>query len=301
MQQWLDDLRELSRKLTPQPTGIPPVLPTLHGIRAVVFDIYGTLMISGSGDIGAHEAQNNEAALTASLAACGVSGDLQRAGHNGVELFVEAIHSAHNHARANAIDFPEIDIRAIWSDAIGLLQDSRIITLPGTPTDFDIERLAIQYEARTNPVWPMPFLHETLSALKSRGLSLGIVSNAQFYTPLLFPALLHATLDDYGFDPGCSIWSYEQHRGKPSPELYTILVSELMKRHGIHAQETLYIGNDMLKDIWAASQADLRTALYAGDARSLRLRENDARARSIQPDAIITDLRQLMVLLGLPM
>ena len=37
--------------LAPEPTGEDPVLPTLHGVRAVVFDVYGTMLVSGSGDI----------------------------------------------------------------------------------------------------------------------------------------------------------------------------------------------------------------------------------------------------------
>ena len=55
----------------------------------------------------------------------------------------------------------------------------------------------------------------------------------------------------------------------------------------------MFIGNDMLKDIYAAKKAGFKTALFAGDQRSLRLRENKAEVKNVYPDIIITDLRQL--------
>ena len=38
--------------LDPIPTDYPPQLDVLKGIRAVIFDVYGTLVVSGSGDVG---------------------------------------------------------------------------------------------------------------------------------------------------------------------------------------------------------------------------------------------------------
>ena len=61
-----------------------------------------------------------------------------------------------------------------------------------------------------------------------------------------------------------------------------------MLRHYI-----LYLGNDMLNDIWAAAQVGFRTALFAGDARSLRLREDREEIGDISPNAVITELKQL--------
>ena len=43
-------IRELSREMKPIPTSCDPVLPSFPGIRAVIFDVYGTLFISSCGD-----------------------------------------------------------------------------------------------------------------------------------------------------------------------------------------------------------------------------------------------------------
>ena len=67
----LTRIRDLSTPLDPQPTDYPEQLPELEGIRAVIFDIYGTLLISGTGDIGAASAETNKEAFSASLATAG--------------------------------------------------------------------------------------------------------------------------------------------------------------------------------------------------------------------------------------
>ena len=68
----------------------------------------------------------------------------------------------------------------------------------------------------------------------------------------------------------------------------------LREKYNIGLGETVYVGNDMLNDIYCARQAGCKTVLFAGDQRSLRLRENDERCLAIQPDAVITSLSQLV-------
>jgi putative hydrolase of the HAD superfamily len=49
-----------------------------------------------------------------------------------------------------------------------------------------------------------------------------------------------------------------------------------------------------LNDVFAASQVGFRTALFAGDARSLRRRDQDPRCAGATPDVILTELTQLL-------
>jgi putative hydrolase of the HAD superfamily len=162
---------------------------------------------------------------------------------------------------------------------------------PTATEAIDWERLAVEYEARANPCWPMPHLRECLGQLRQQ-LPLGIISNAQFYTPLLFPALLDQTVDECGLDPNLQFYSYRHGRAKPGTGLYEMAAHALSKR-GIEPCQALYVGNDMLNDIMPADRVGFRTALFAGDARSLRRREDDARVTDITPTLVITDLDQL--------
>ncbi len=70
--------------------------------------------------------------------------------------------------------------------------------------------------------------------------------------------------------------------------------SEKLKEISVPANLTLYAGNDMLNDIYPAKQAGFNTALFAGDARSLRLRKNTPECKNLSADLVITDLIQLL-------
>ena len=66
-------IRDLSSPLEPLPTETPADLRELRGIKAVLFDVYGTLVISGSGDVGVNAAAGRgEAFVEAALDAAGL-------------------------------------------------------------------------------------------------------------------------------------------------------------------------------------------------------------------------------------
>jgi putative hydrolase of the HAD superfamily len=201
----------------------------------------------------------------------------------------------HRRSREEGIEYPEVDIVEVWRDALRLLeQEGHLSAEPGV---VDPARLAVEYEVRSNPVWPMPHALECLYELRRAGLALGIVSNAQFFTPELFPALLGGTLKDLGFDEQLEYYSYRHGRAKPGEYLYRRACETLAARK-IHPHQALYVGNDMLNDMLPAGRVGFRTALFAGDARSLRLREGDPRVEGLLPDLVLTDLSQLAASLG---
>ncbi|MEO1496027.1 MAG: HAD family hydrolase [Planctomycetota bacterium] len=269
----------LSHDLPAQPTGETPALPTIGGIRAVVFDVYGTLLVSGSGDISLASEGARGAAAKQALQAVGA--DIAD-GDAVVSALHDAIHASHTQ---NESDHPEVEIRDIWRTAL-----ERLGLVVG---DAQVERLTIEYECRVNPIGPMPGLEETLATLRAGGMELGIVSNAQFFTPLAFEPLTGRSLDGWGFDPGLCVWSYEHREAKPGTFLYERCAEALAERD-LRPEQVLYVGNDLRNDVWPAQRVGFRTTLFAGDARSLRWRRDDPRLADVRPDALVTDLRQLL-------
>lgn len=285
-------IRELSSPLAPQATTYTPDLRPLGEVRAVVFDIYGTLFVSGSGDVGTASEHEDDSVLREALAHVGLLAP--GVGPLPGGLLEQAIREDHASMRARGIEYPEVDILAVWAVVLARLGPA---VRQQAVNPARLRLLAVEYECRTNPVWPMPGLRELLGELSRRGMPLGIVSNAQFYTPLLFPALAQAELVALGFDPNLCAFSYRLREAKPSTRLFTGVLDRLQEHYGIPPRQALYVGNDRLKDIWPAARLGLRTTLFAGDRRSLRLREDDPRCAETTPDTAITQLGQLLALL----
>ncbi|WP_456385193.1 HAD family hydrolase [Desulfolithobacter sp.] len=282
-------MASILRPLEPVPTGYPVRLQSLS-VRALVFDLYGTLFVSAAGDVGVDAATDNVLSLMRAGRDAGIpSLDAADVAGEGISLLHQRIEQIHLRAGEMGRLYPEVDIVAVW---FWVLESLKIFGI----REEQVRLLALSYECRVNPIWPMPGLASVLEELRERGVTLGILSNAQFYTRELFEYLLQASPERCGFSPDLCLWSYQEGEAKPSVNLFTRLSTRL-DRLGIAPSEVLYIGNDMLKDIWPARQVGWRTGLFAGDRRSLRLRENDPRVRGVQADIVISDLDQILACL----
>jgi putative hydrolase of the HAD superfamily len=142
----------------------------------------------------------------------------------------------------------------------------------------------------------MPGLRPLLKELFLKKIPMGIISNAQFYTPLIFETLLHAPLAKLGFDSDLIFFSYQYQRAKPSKCLYEAAAQQLYIKK-IEPNHVFFMGNDMLKDILPAHRIGFQTALFAGDARSLRLHRKDPKCYEKTAHVVVTDLTQLLKLI----
>lgn len=286
---YLTIIRHASRSIEPLPAGESASLKPLNNIEAVLLDVYGTLFISSSGDIGSgdhdvHAAAFRQAIVDSKLILRGDGGE-------GVKCLRSTIEDCHSRSRQAGIDFPEVDIVEVWRTTLQSLQ--QLGQLDGDIDNVDVAELSLRYELATNPVWPMPGAAECLTELANRGIHLGLISNAQWFTPLVFPVLLGGELDALGIGPEMQFWSWRAGRAKPSEYLFR-LAADVLRNRGIEPERVLFVGNDMLNDIVPATATGFRTALFAGDRRSLRRRDGDPRVASAQPDIVILHLRDLL-------
>lgn len=278
-----DVIASLLSPLTPVATEMEEKLCAMDDVRAVVLDVYGTMVISASGDIGLAASKMNHKTFQKVVHALGV----RLTSFQAKELcfhFYEAIRQRHAAGRSEGCAYPEVDIVDVWRDAIDQAGLAAIIDTDGTAA---MRRMAVEFEMRTNPVWPMPGVMDAVQQLLDKNKILGIVSNAQFYTPLMLEVLLGRSVCALGFDAADCVWSYVEGEAKPSEKLFAKLLTAMMAR-GIKASQVVYVGNDMLNDMYTARKSGCRTILFAGDARSLRLREEDERCCGWSPDAIVT-------------
>jgi FMN phosphatase YigB (HAD superfamily) len=235
----------LDAHLTPQRfhflLSAPPPPPSPVKFRAVIFDIYGTLLIAPPGAV------KPDPWLDPVLRQIFRDADLTPPASPSTALHQAVL----RHHAASAAEFPEIDLRVLWREVLSL------------PDDFEISPLIATLEAAWHPTQPMPGAAAAIQRLSRSGLSLGLLSNAQCHT-----------LDSLGslsqlFAPELSILSFQHGIAKPAAELFTIL-SERLAGRKISPAETLYIGNDPLQDIAPAAAAGFRTALFVGHPSALR-------------------------------
>jgi len=262
----------------PLPTSLKQQGKLKEKVEAILFDLYGTLFISRSGDISmAKKKSPHMEKFEKLLQQFGIKKESQTV----LKRFYAAIENQHDILKKKGVDFPEVEIDQIW---MRVLENDNLKT---------VREFAVQFELLTNPVYPMPHLEKLLSACQDSNVLMGIISNAQFYTPYLFNWFLDSNPEDLGFHPDLILYSYKFGVAKPSTLMFRV-TAEKLKNMNIPAHSALYIGNDMLNDIFPAKNVGFKTGLFAGDARSLRLRKNDPKCKNLSVDLVITDLVQLL-------
>ncbi len=209
--------------------------------RAVVFDIYGTLLIAQEGGV---KPDPDADPMLREI--------LKNAGYTPPESPSTELHEAvlRHHAAAD-VPFPEIDLRILWRELLSLE--------PGT----DLTELIETLENAWHPTRLMPGAEQFIGRLARSGISLGLLSNAQCNTLASLGGIAEL------FAPELTILSFQHGIAKPSPELFQILTDRLAGRC-ISPEETLYIGNDPIRDITPAAAHGFQTALFTGHPESLR-------------------------------
>ena len=255
----------------------PRGLSAVGQIQAILFDVYGTLLISRAGEGNVLDNHSEWESIQKLLQQF----DMPETPDQVIQHLQKSIAKEHTHLQSQGIDFPEIDILEIWGDILGWFDRARL------------KLFAQAYESIVNPVYPMPGLRDLLRACRERSLTLGIISNAQFYTHGLLENILTQPLNFWGFDPQLIYYSYQYQMAKPSVYLFE-MAAQRLRECRIQLKDSLYVGNDMRNDILPAKTVGFQTALFAGDQRSLRWRKHDPRCRNLVPDMIVTDLRQLI-------
>ncbi|WAC05132.1 MAG: HAD family hydrolase [Methanoregula sp.] len=125
---------------------------------------------------------------------------------------------------------------------------------------------AIYDEEKVAAIRPYPHVAETLSALRSRGLKLAVVTDAHNGNAL--KRLRKAGLEEF-FD---AIITMDMHgKAKPSPEPFLLV----MKKLGVAASETMLVGDSIRRDILPAKALGILTVHAVYGDRNFHEGERD--------------------------
>lgn len=129
-----------------------------------------------------------------------------------------------------------------------------------------------------------PEVPEVLETLRAHGLALGIITNASQSMTVRDRELIHVRILDYF--PACRISAIDAGYLKPDPRIFQVGLDRL----GVTAEQAIYVGDHLHADILGAQSAGMR-AVWRSNGGQI---PPDV---DIQPDGIISDLRELLPLL----
>jgi len=261
---------------------------TLKGVRAVIFDVYGTLVNYWRS--GFQSVQEREKTLLEAFSKLAVRFDMEETlvrmnpadapGKTLSDFYHGLIALNHEKARGKGVEYPEIRIEQIWSVIVMMLErngysrERRCMAGDRAFTFADTagfaRSIAYTYNFLSMGRVLYPDVTQALRKLKEDNIVLGIVSNAQFYTPidltLLFREQSGGKIEDFNelFDPDLTFFSYEYGVSKPDNLLFRKLFDALYEYH-ITPSQTVFVGNDLLIDIAPAQALGMKTAFFCGD------------------------------------
>jgi putative hydrolase of the HAD superfamily len=242
-------------------------------IRALSFDVNGTLVRIIT-DEGAEQVFRTAAHFLS---------------YQGIELHrydVRELYFGHmkEQLRSSPEEYPEFDAVAIWKRIIADHMTDYTRALPSGKLEHMPRFLTEMTRGVSRKrLHPYPYVRDVLDVLRER-YPLSVVTDAQ--TAYACAELHKVGLLDY-FDP--IVISGDHGFRKPDRRLFQLALD----RMGVAAENTLYIGNDMYRDVFGAREAGMLTVMFDSD-------QGMKAYQDCVPDYTITDMRQLLDILEQP-
>jgi putative hydrolase of the HAD superfamily len=252
-------------------------------IKAVLFDIYGTLIDvqTDEASMGAYELlsrylEYKHVYLTPDQVRWFYHEEFaRRLGQEPGKP--SSLDDFRQHIQADPRSYPDDDIRAVFKTII-----ERCCAVKGDELDHTSADLSHLFRSATRKrMFVYPTIRSGLKVLREK-YRLGIVSNAQeAFTP--------EELDLYGlrehFD--VIVLSSQVRLKKPNPAIFQAALEKI----GVAPKEVVFVGNDLTADIMGASAMGMKTILVGRSGYSIA---------GVTPDAIIpgTDIAEIARIIG---
>ena len=250
--------------------------------KVIFWDVYGTLLSAPRGNL--DSLLQREAELRTAFERTIKNFGLGAVPARLHELFLRGIQAEREARVAEGIAHPEVRVDEIWFKLLEKFQ-------PENPPTINFAReVALFFQRQANPTQLQPRVFDVLNTLKQRGLRHGIISNAQFYTPIELSQLLRdesacavCTYESL-FDPLFVFFSFDLGVAKPDLTPFRRAV-EALTRENIMPDDCVFVGNSPVNDIAPAQRVGFKTVLFAPEG---------VPESAIKPDLVIHNLSQLL-------
>ena len=304
------DTRDLPWPMAPEPEPAKarPHLAPLPGLRAVLWNVYGTLLCIGEGEL-KFELDNTmimEIALEKTIHEFKMWNSMSRKPGQPSAYMREIYQRVLNELRlapSPGEKYPEIAAERIWENIIKKLFQKEYTfdaVKYGALGEFS-KKVAYFFHASQQGTACYPGAAEALNGIAAAGLVQGLLGDAQCFTHVQLQRGLRKQdegLNLHEIIPPVKRWlSAERKARKPSESLFRAALRSL-ESEGIEPREVLHVGSNLARDIAPAKKLGMRTGLFAGDKASLSATAEQLKDPLHRPDVLITDLTQIAQVVG---
>jgi FMN phosphatase YigB (HAD superfamily) len=308
---YLDTRSDLPWPAPPQasPVKARPHLERLPGIRAVMWNVYGTLLAIPLGELvfehptafimsNALDKTIQEFKMWASMSRKpGQPSEYMQSIYSQEILLQRSVGGGGAGER-----YPELPVERVWESILKKLMQKDYkfdAGFFGSLNEYS-KKVAYFFHASLQGTACYEGAADALRFVHKAGLTQGLLADAQCFTTLQ----LQRGLDRQGQDrlddlltEGLVVLSCDVRGRKPSERLYRHALTALAER-GIEASEVLHVGSRIALDIVPARRMGMKTALFAGDKTSLQATPEQLKEASSRPDVLLTELSQITEVVG---
>lgn len=303
---WLDG-RNLLWPAPPEPVpakATPYLLP-LPEVRVVTWNVYGTLLLIADGRLlpVVSDKIRMEVALEKTIHEFTMWNSMSRKPGAPWEYMLQQFQSLVENQRltgttARKGEAPEVDLAQVWRTLIERLQQKDYAWNEEQLGDIDefSGKVAYFFQLCLQGVQAAPNARAALSHVRQSGCLQGLVADGQVFTLTQVVRALRRDGKNPSlaklFSPGCVSLSYQLGIRQPAETLFESCL-EALQREGVSPDQTLHVGSRLRDELGPARRLGMKTALYAGDRRSLEATSAEIADPAFRPDRILTDLRQI--------
>jgi FMN phosphatase YigB (HAD superfamily) len=310
---YLDTRHDLPWPAAPQPTPVraKPHVERLPEVRAVLWNVYGTLLAIPGGDLVFEHPQAfvMSMALEKTIQEFKMWGSMSRKPGQPSE-YLQSIYSqllaeqkTTLGAGAGGERFPEVAAERLWEAILKRLMQKDYkfdATFFGALNEY-ARKIAYFFHASLQGTTCYPGAAAALKHVADAGLSQGLLADGQCFTTVQLARGLAvqepAVTPEEVFTEGLVVLSHELRGRKPSERLFRHALAALEER-GVEPGEVLHVGSRVVQDLAPARRLGMRTALFAGDKASLQATPEQLREGGTRPDVLLTELEQITEVVG---
>jgi hypothetical protein len=291
-----------------KPPKAKPRLVHLPQVRAVTWNVYGTLLaISGGELLFEHPTPFiMETALDKTIQEFKMWASMSRKPGQPAEYLRQIYANLVAEQRfipGNVEKWPEIAADGLWESFIKKLFQKDYQFDSGSYGSLNeySRKVAYFFHASLQGITCYSGAAEALRLVHEAGMAQGLLADGQCFTAAQLQRGLSqqepsANLDDW-VEPSLRVFSHEVRARKPSKQIFSEGLS-VFARKGILPEQVLHIGSRLQQDLIPARRLGMRTGLFAGDKASLQASKEQLKQSGNRPDVLLTDLRQIAEVIG---